>query len=382
MTTGQYRELFEIPDGVAYFNTAYNAPLLRSSRVALESASSAKSRPWERSSEDFFADAEAIRHLSSSMFGGCPDDYALVPAASYGISTAARILEKELRAGDTIVLMEGEFPSNVYPWRRAAIERGATIKTVHTPLEGDWTSAILSVLDPSTKVAALSGYHWMTGAPVDLTLVSKRCSELGTALVLDMTQSLGAVPFNVDEIKPDFMIAAGYKWLLCPYGFGLMYVAPGWHDRRPLEETWLARANAEDFTRLSNYSDAYRPGARRYDVGETCVTTVLPGALAALRQIQLWGAERILREVGHVNRTIHDKLGALGFNLLSTKQSEHKHILSLPLPPQWPVTATNELSAQKIFVSLRGDSIRIAPHLHNSADDIDALVAGFAKVGW
>jgi selenocysteine lyase/cysteine desulfurase len=114
--------------------------------------------------------------------------------------------------------------------------------------------------------------------------ISKACRWISCTLVVDATQTLGAMPFYVAEVKPDFLIATGYKWLLCPYGFSLLYVSEQWRNSRPLEETWLARENAEDFTALVKYSENYMAGSRRFDVGEKC-TSLLPGAIAALEQI-------------------------------------------------------------------------------------------------
>jgi selenocysteine lyase/cysteine desulfurase len=91
----------------------------------------------------------------------------------------------------------------------------------------------------------------------------------------DATQTLAAMPFSIENVQPDFLVAAGYKWLLCPYGFSLLYVSERWRNARPLEETWLARDNAENFAALVKYSDTYIPGARKFDVGEKCTATIL-----------------------------------------------------------------------------------------------------------
>jgi len=133
---GAQRPLFDIPDGVAYFNTAYNAPLLNASRERLVAAAGAKSHPWNRPAADFFDDAEQIRRLAAAVFGGDADGWAVVPAASYGLSTAARAIEPTLRPGDRILLIDEEFPSNVLPWRRAAAETGAVVQTVAPPADG------------------------------------------------------------------------------------------------------------------------------------------------------------------------------------------------------------------------------------------------------
>src|SRR5512144_1805300 len=130
LTLGSQRPLFDIPDGVAYFNTAYNSPLLNASRERLFAAAAAKSHPWERPAADFFDDSERVRDLAAALFGGDADGYAIVPAASYGVNTAARAIEPRLRPGDRIVVLDEEFPSNVLPWRRIAKETGAVVVTV------------------------------------------------------------------------------------------------------------------------------------------------------------------------------------------------------------------------------------------------------------
>src|SRR6185312_12405263 len=311
---GPQRALFDIPPGVAYLNTAYNAPLLNSSRVALIAGAGAKSRPWQRPASDFFADAERVRELAAGLFGGDTDGYAVVPASSYGISTAARAVEPTLKSGDRIVLLDEDFPSNVLPWRRVSRETEAILVTVPTPADGDWTAATLATIAKGAKVVAAGNCHWTNGARLDLEAIGHACRQQGAVLSLDITQSLGALPFDVAAVQPDFMVASGYKWLLCPYGFGLMYVGPRWRDARPLEEIWLARMDAQNFAGLVNYNDAYKPGARRFDVGETC-TAILPGAIAALEQLQAWGVVQISEALGAINRRIQDRLETLGFTL-------------------------------------------------------------------
>lgn len=378
-TPGSQRPLFDIPEGVAYFNTAYNGPLLNASRERLVAAAGAKSRPWMREPYDFFADAERARTLAGELFGGGADAWAVIPAASYGVSTAARALEPELKAGDTILLMAEEFPSNVLPWRRAAEVSGAAIETVAVPAGGDWTAAILAALRPGVRVAALAHCHWTNGAWVDLVTVGARCRELGASLVVDATQSLGALPLDLAAADPDFVVAAGYKWLLCPYGFGLMYVAPRRRQARPLEETWLARAGAEDFAGLVNYSDVYKPGARRFDVGETCVGTVLTGAVAALEQLQAWSIGSIGDSLGALNRRIADRLADLGFEV-PPERLRGPHLFGARLPAHYDGDLAVELKARNVFVSRRGQSVRFAPHLHVTEADVAQLFAALEAV--
>jgi len=367
-----HRHLFDIPDDIGYFNCAYYSPQLNESRKRLLLGVSDKSHPWERTASSFFDDAETIRGLSSDIFGGELEGYAIIPAASYGISTAARAIEPHLQHGDNILLMAEEFPSNVLAWKRVAGERSASIITVPTPENGNWTQAILNRIDDSVKVIALSTCHWTNGAYIDLTSIRKACNETKSILVLDATQSLGAMPFSMDQIKPDFLVSAGYKWLLCPYGFSLMYVSPEWRDSRPLEETWMARENAEDFASLVHYSDKYMPGARRFDVGEKCTSTILPGAIAALEQIKTWGVQYISDSLSAINEQISTMLTRHGFKLFDDSQ-RCPHILGAQIPIDYKGNLVSALRERNIFISQRGKSIRFAPHLYISNFDIERL---------
>lgn len=367
------RHLFDIPDEIAYFNCAYNSPQLNESTKRLLSGVHTKSHPWERTPESFFGDAETIRGLAAKIFGGDSDAYSIVPAASYGLSTAARAVEPHLKSSDRILVIAEEFPSNVLPWKRTAQEVGATLVTVPTPDKGNWTQAILNRIDEGVKVVAVSTCHWTNGAYIDLRPISEACRDVNSILVVDATQSLGAMPFPIEEVQPDFLVAAGYKWLLCPYGFSLLYVSERWRNARPLEETWLARNNAEDFAALVTYSDKYMPGARRFDVGEKCTATILPGAIAALEQIEAWGVGNIAATLSTVNSTIADHLEQSGFQLPSEAQ-RCPHMFGAQLPREYSGSFVAELRSRNIFVSQRGNAVRFAPHLHVSAHDVNRLI--------
>jgi selenocysteine lyase/cysteine desulfurase len=289
------------------------------------------------------------------------------------MSTAARAAETELRPGDQILIMAEEFPSNYLPWQRVAKETGASILTVPIPQDGNWTRAILQRIDHGVRVVAVSGCHWTNGARVDLDEVGRACRDSGTVYAVDATQSLGAMPLSVETVQPDFLVAAGYKWLLCPYGFGLMYVAPRWRDARPLEESWLARDNAEDFAALVDYSDQYMPGARRFDMGEKCIPTILPGALAALQQIREWGVASIAESLAAMNLRIAARLEELGCSLPAPEQ-RCPHMFGVRLPPGYGGNLLEALRAEQIFISQRGNALRFAPHLHVSEQDVVRLL--------
>jgi len=362
------RKLFDIPEEMAYFNCAYYSPQLNASRDALVAGARSKSHPWERLPADFFRDAERIRALASRAFGGEADGWAVVPSTSYAVSTAARAMESRLKPNNRMLVIAEEFPSNVLPWMRAARETGAVLATVPYPEDGDWTQAILNGIDSSVKVVAISTCHWTNGAYINLVPIGKACRDAGAMLVVDATQSLGVMPLPLAEVRPDFLVAAGYKWLLCPYGFTLLHVSEAWRGVRPLEEAWQGRSNAEDFTQLVKYSDSYMPGARRFDMGEKGMATILPGAIAALEQIGTWGVDNAAETLSAVNGRIAAHLEQLGFRLQPAAQRS-PHLLGAVLPSGQTGDMVSALKKRNVYISQRGNALRFAPHLYINEHD-------------
>src|ERR1019366_252282 len=214
------RHLFDIPDDVAYLNCAYMSPLMKPVIEAGTAGLSRKAHPWEITPDKFFTGSDEFRTAAAQIVECAADDIAIVPSASYGIATAARNLP--LKKGQGILVLAEQFPSNYYSWQRRAEETGASLKVVAWPEDDDWTAAVLDSLTADVAVAALPHVQWTSGGRLDLVRIGEACRKLGAALVLDLTQSLGALPFSVGSLKndlqngvqPDFAVAASYKWLL------------------------------------------------------------------------------------------------------------------------------------------------------------------------
>ncbi|HKM46339.1 MAG TPA: aminotransferase class V-fold PLP-dependent enzyme [Terriglobales bacterium] len=370
------RHLFDIPDDVAYLNCAYMSPLMKAALEAGTAGLARKAHPWELTPDKFFTGSDEFRATAAQLIG-CPADcIAIVPSASFGIATAARNLR--VKKGQSILVLEEQFPSNYYPWQRRVEEDGAALKVVAWPEDNDWTAAVLDSLTADVAIAALPHVHWTSGGRLDLVRIGAACRKLGAALVLDLTQSLGALPFSVGDlqngVQPDFAVAASYKWLLGPYSIGLLYVAPKRQEGVPLEENWIQRANARDFSSLILYTEAYDAGARRFDMGERSNFALLPAATRAMKQLLAWKVAEISQTVGVLNREIATAAAELGFS----SPPEHlraPHYLCLRRKAGIPRELPEMLAREKVLVSVRGSSMRVTPHVYNSAADCDRLIA-------
>jgi len=269
-------------------------------------------------------------------------------------------------------VLEEQFPSNVYPWRRLCRITGAEIVPVPKPRDGDWTATVLEHLKSGIAIAALPNVQWSTGGRLDLETIGAACRQIGAALVLDLTQSLGAYPFEVRRVQPDFAIAAAYKWLLGPYSTAVMYVAPKWHEGRPLEENWIQRDNARNFSNLY-YTDSYQDGARRFDMGEHANFGLLPAAIRAMQQLLEWGVQEISDTIGALTRKIVGRLEGSG--LIAWPEAKRApHYLCLRSEGPLPEGLVEALAKERVYISLRGASLRITPHVYNSLDDVQRLV--------
>ncbi len=371
------RHLFDIPDDVAYLNCAYMSPLMKPALEAGTAGLARKAHPWEITPDKFFTGSDEFRATAAQLLD-CPDNdcpadcIAIVPSASFGIATAARNLP--VKKGQSVLVLEEQFPSNYYPWQRRVEENGAVLKVVAWPEDHDWTAAVLDSLTADVAIAALPHVHWTSGGRLDLVRIGQACRKIGAALVLDLTQSLGALPFNVRDVQPDFAVAASYKWLLGPYSVGPLYVAPKWHEGMPLEENWIQRSNARDFSSLILYTEDYDVGARRFDMGERSNFALLPAAVCAMKQLLEWDVAEISEVAGALNRQLANAAAELGFS----SPPEHlraPHYLCLRRKTGIPREFPEMLAREKVFVSVRGSSIRVTPHVYNSAADGERLIA-------
>ncbi|MHA1523336.1 MAG: aminotransferase class V-fold PLP-dependent enzyme [Alphaproteobacteria bacterium] len=376
------RVAFDIPSDIAYFNCAYMSPLMRKVVDAGHQAVSAKSRPWETVPQDFFTDSEKARGLFAQLIGAGPDDIAIIPSVSYGIAIAARNLP--LARGQSVLCIEEQFPSNIYSWRELAAQRGGKMVTVPRATaqqQGeitDWTPAVIDAIDQDTAIVTLPHCHWADGSLLDLKQISHKAKAMGAALVLDVTQSCGAMPLSVADVDADFIICATYKWLLGPYSMGFIYVAPRQQAGTALEQTWIARANSQDFAALAEYQDTYQPGARRFDMGERSNFQLLPMVIAALEQIHRWGVEEIAATLGHRTNAIATRAASLGLRVLPAA-FRAPHFLGLRFGGPVPEALLEILREMNVFASVRGQSLRITPHLHNTDDDVERLFAALEK---
>jgi selenocysteine lyase/cysteine desulfurase len=361
---------------VHYFNCAYMGPLPRVAEEAGIAAIRKKQVPTRIVPPDSFWDTDRLREQFARLVNvDDPARIAIQPGVSYGVATAARNLP--VSGGQSIVLTHEQFPGNVYSWRRLAREAGAELRTV-APGEGvgrgrRWNERLLEAIDDRTAIVAVPHVHWTDGTRFDLTEIGARCRAVGAALVVDATQSVGALPFDVAEVRPDVLISATYKWMLGPYTLSLAYFGSRFDEGVPLEETWIARERSDDFQHLVDYQDAYLPGAVRYDMAERSSFFLAPIASASLDLLLEWEPQRIQEYGRRLMADFLSEMQELGYSVEDEEWRGH-HLFGLRMPESVDLTRLRDTLAEHgVSASLRGSALRLSANVYNDDEDVDVL---------
>lgn len=372
------KHLFSLPDDHHYINCSYLSPLLKSVEQAGIEGIRGKNRPWETTPDLFFEDSNKLRDLFAQVINAPdPVDIAIMPAVSYGLATVAKNINPD--KGNSIVITGEQFPSNVYAWNRFCDEHSCEIKVIDPPENCDsrgekWNQRLFDAIDQDTLLVALGNIHWTDGTLFDLKAIGSKARKNDAYFVIDGTQAVGALPFDVQQVQPDALICAGYKWLMGPYAVTLSYIASRLQNGIPLEEGWIVRKNSEEFSALVNYEADYQPGAQRFDMGERSNFILVPMMIEALKQILEWNPQNIQSYCQNLTADMVEELPEYGYQI-EDPDWRGNHMFGIRLPDHIPIKKLQQqLDKHNIHVSVRGSAVRIAPNVYNDDEDIVALL--------
>ena len=353
------------------------SPLLSSvEEVAIEATKRLRN-PGAIRPEDFFSEQVKVKMKFSQLINGQDDQIAIIPSVSYGLKSA--ISNIPANRGTHAITISDEFPSDYYTiheWCKANQKELKVIKAPEIPFGRGklWTERILDSMNTNTAAVVISAIHWMDGTRFDLEKIGNRCKEVNAIFIVDGSQSVGMIPIDVVKYKIDALICTGYKWLFGPYSIGLAYYGGAFDYGVPIEDSWMNKMNAEDFSSLTGYADLYKKGAARYDMGESSHFILLPMLNRALAQILEWQDVSMPTYCGQL---IQPLLQWLGENKIPVEEENYRanHLFGFTLPENRDRNRfLNTLQEKKIFVSVRGQVIRVSTHIFNTTDDVHQLL--------
>lgn len=372
-------EWFPMEDAT-YLNFAAHAAIPRVALNAVQASVAAKRRPHIVDDESFFSLARSLRQTLATLIGASQDDIALTSGAGAGLATIAYALKWS--AGDEVIIADGEFPAHYATWKPMEAREGIKVQITHPQGRFVESGDLIAAMTPRTRVISVSHVRFDDGSILDASSLAAACKRNGTLLVLDVSQSCGAIPMDVRSLGADFIVCAGYKYLLSPFGTGFLWAKPQNADLlRPGPYNWLSQ-DVESFARL-NYVDP-RPARTlsRWDAAEA----------SSIYNFNLTVMESSVKFVLNATPTlIHDHNQALisyffkqlpdGYRLASPRQASHRGVFGCIEVGSRGNTESlyQTLRDERFVVALREGRIRVAPHLLNSTQDMDRLLVSLAK---
>lgn len=358
-----------------YLNAASTGPLPERGVRAQESFTRRRAAPYRLSQEDQFGVLDRSRELVARLIGADVEEIALAGNTGAGLNLAAWTFP--LGKGDTVVIPDGEFPANVYPWMAAAEARGFTLRRIPTR-DGvlDEDALLRAIEAPGVKVLALSWVGFATGYVADLERTGAACKAHGVRFVVDAIQGLGALTLDVRRARIDLLACGAQKWLLSPWGTGFTYVRRDLaRELAPQPVSWMAVRGSDDFSRLLDYDMHWRDDARRFEQ-VTLPFQDFAGMATSLELLHELGPANVAEHIQARAGELLDGAAALGIPLVTPRES---HAGIACLRPGDASAASASLDDARVSHSVREGTIRLAPHCYTTTADTAAALAALAR---
>lgn len=375
--TDYRQDFFEFED-VAYLNLAGQCPIPRVSAKALEKAAAWKKLPHTIPDEAFFGMPQRVRELLAQLLSAAPEEFAVTTGASSGLQAVAHGIEWKLE--DEVLITRGEFPAHLSTWMPLAQAGKLKVRFIEPAGRFITTQDVVRAMGPKTRLVSVSHVRFDDGSRIDPRAVADAVHAHGGYLLLDASQSAGAVPMKVRETGADFLVCSGYKWILSGYGTGFFWI------RRELIEQlkrqpfyWMANESAMDFNALTRAGADHKPRAShaaRWDAAETTSFFNLAVMETSLEYVLRVGVETVWKHNAALIQQLFERLPLDRCIVASPAEQDLRgpYGCFAARSPEKTQQLYARLKEAKIFASMRGNAIRVAPYLYNTERDIDRVI--------
>ena len=367
----QLRALFPVTARYNYLNHAAVAAPPTPTINAIQKYLADVSENGSINFKDWLATKERARRLLAELLGARPEQVAFMRNTSDGLSTVANGLK--WRAGDNLVTFRNEFPSNIYPWLRLRDAFGVEVRMCEEREGRIDLDELTGLIDRQTRVISISHVQYASGFRADLQRLAQAARAHDALLVVDVIQSLGVLPLDVESELVDVAAGACHKWLLTPEGVGYLYLSERARSRiEPTLVGWVSVPNPEDF---NNFEQGWNEGTLAWETG-TGPTALIHGLEESLKLLMLVGIENIKNHLEGLTDHLCDRLQDSAYEVVSSRRPEEKSqtVCIRSRSGHTPMNLYSHLIKQNIITAPRGDRLRISPHLYNTLAEIDHLI--------
>jgi len=371
----QKRDQMALTDGLTYLNHASVGPLPKESLKTINKENLVQAEVGERK-----IDYEAIdklwgelRDRIANLLRGKKDGVTITTNTASGLHVVADTIQSNITTKSNFVIPESEFVTNSYCWQQLANRYHIELRTV--PLSGK--DQIISLenwekqIDDNTVLVAVSHVQFSTGFRSELQAISSIAHQHDSYMVVDAIQGLGVVPFDVQKSNVDFVAAAGYKWLLSPYGTGLLYCKPEiLEDMESILVGWFSTPRYK--TLIHNTFQPWKD-ARKFQ--QSMINPAYNAFSESLKLILEWEPQQTYNHViGLLDHFIDEINDMNGFKVSSSLESEHRSGILSVICDKKIETLRDYLEKENITIAIREKGIRVSPHAYNSIEEIDKLL--------
>jgi len=361
-----YRKDFPITEELTYLNNAAVSPLSTRILNAITEIAKAYSLKGTTCREKVIETERTSRELVAKLINAEPDEIAFTKNTTEGVLITAKGIKWE--EGDNVVLPQGEFPANVYPWLSLR-EEGVEIRMVEPANEKVTAEMLIDSCDSKTKMVSVSAVQFSSGYRIDLKKLSQFCKENGIYLHVDGIQAIGMLDLDVKELGVDFLSSGGQKWLLAASGIGFFYIRKELIEELSIYNPgWLSIEDEWDFF---NYNQGYKRDARRFEEGSKNILGISALGESSKRFLEI-GMQAIEERVIELSDKLEEGLRERGYNILSPRgEGEKSAIICFNHSSIESEKIFEALNRAGVITSLRLGRVRVSPHFYNNENDIE-----------
>jgi selenocysteine lyase/cysteine desulfurase len=313
---------------------------------------------------------ENIKHILSEVLNCSPDELGLIHNTAEGMNFISHGLN--LSSQDEVILLENEYPSNVYPWWHLK-QKG--VKLLTTPMETSpqaFIEALKLLITDKTRVISLSAVHWCTGMPLPLEQVGNLCKKEGIVFVVDGAQGVGMQPMDVKKANISYMAFSAWKWLLGPLGLGILYVSK--EKLEDLEMVFLGTGSVVKDKEYLPYKSELKPTVDRFTLSTANFNDWVYFE-AALEFLKTIGFSAVRDRLYELSAHLCGKLTKIGFKVFSEQFPDYSTgIVVCEKPGITSGIIMADLQKNNIVAAERLGRIRFSPHVYISPGQLDEVI--------
>ena len=317
-----------------------------------------------------------IKNILSKLLNCLPDELALIHNTAEGMNFISHGLK--LSAEDEVILLENEYPSNIYPWRH--LEKKG-VKLVTAPMETSpetFLKALKRSITAKTRVISLSAVHWCTGMPLPLKQVGKLCKENSINFVVDGAQGVGIQPLDIRTANIDYMAFSAWKWLLGPLGLGVLFISK--EKLNNLDPVFIGTASVTNDKEYLPYKSELKPTADRFTISTANFNDWVYFE-AALEFLKAIGFSAVRERIFELSAQLSKGLTKIGFNVFSDQFPDYPTgIVVCEKPGVGSDVIMTHLKKNNVVAAERLRRVRFSPHVYISPEQIDEAVGVLEQV--